>query len=124
MSNIPTRPMDAKAQRLLKDFVTHLNRTVPQPEPAEWPRLYDFIIHVTRRQAPSAEAVGHALVQAGLDWEEVEPYVTFYGHAVGLLGRAREKGVITGAPPARRTATKQGAPSGGRGVARPLRPEE
>ena len=50
--------MDAEAQRLLKDFTTHLNRTVPQPEPAEWPRLYDFIIHVTRRQAPSAEAVG------------------------------------------------------------------
>jgi hypothetical protein len=82
--------MDAEAQRLLKDFTTHLNRTVPQPEPAEWPRLYDFIIHVTRREAPSAEAVGHALVQAGLDWEEVEPYVTFYARGVALLGRARE----------------------------------
>src|SRR5512132_2613293 len=102
--------MDAEAQRLLKDFTTHLNRTVPQPEPAEWPRLYDFIIHVTRRQAPSAEAVGHALVQAGLDWEEVEPYVTFYARGVALLGRARETAVITRASPARRTATKKRAP--------------
>jgi len=110
MSDIPTRDLDAEAQRLLRDFATHLNRTVPQPEPAEWPRLYDFIIHVTRGQAPSAEAVGHALVQAGLDWEEVEPYVTFYGLAVALLRRAREKAVITGAPPATRTETKKRAP--------------
>ena len=110
MSNVPTRDMDAEAQRLLDDFATHLNRTVPQPEPAEWPRLYDFIIHVTRSQAPSAEAVGHALVRAGLDWEEVEPYLNFYGRAVALLGRAREKAVITGVSPARRTATKKRAP--------------
>jgi hypothetical protein len=83
---------------------------VPQPEPAEWPRLYDFIIHVTRRQAPSAEAVGHALVQAGLDWEEIEPYVIFYGHAVELPRRAQAKAVITGGPAASRTTTKKRAP--------------
>jgi hypothetical protein len=102
--------MDPEAQRLLKDFATHLNRTVPQPEPAEWPRLYDFIIHVTRRQAPSAEAVGHALVQTGLDWEEIEPYVIFYGRAVALLGRAQEKAVTRGAPAAKRPVTKKRAP--------------
>jgi hypothetical protein len=101
--------MDAEAQRLLQDFATNLNRTVPQPELAEWPRLYEFIMHVTRRQAPSAEAVGHALVQAGLDWEEIEPYVIFYEHAVELLRRAQERAVITGAPPASRT-TKKRAP--------------
>jgi hypothetical protein len=98
--------MDAEAQRLLQDFATNLNRTVPQPELAEWPRLYDFIIHVSRRQAPSAEAVGHALVQAGLDWEEIEPYVIFYGHAVELLRRAQEQ-AITGGRPASRTTTKR-----------------
>lgn len=110
MSDIPTRDMDAEAQRLLRDFATHLNRTVPQPEPAEWPRLYDFIIHVTRGQAPSAEAVGHALVQAGLDWEEVEPYVTFYRHAVELLERERGRAAIAAARPVSRTATRQRAP--------------
>jgi hypothetical protein len=98
--------MDAEAQRLLQDFATNLNRTVPQPELAEWPRLYDFIIHVSRRQAPSAEAVGHALVQAGLDWEEIESYVIFYGHAVELLRRAQEQ-AITGGRPASRTTTKR-----------------
>jgi hypothetical protein len=84
--------MDAEAQRLLREFATNLDRTVPQPELAEWPRLYEFIIHVSRHQAPSAEDVGHALVQAGLDWEEIEPYVTFYGHAVALLRRAQATG--------------------------------
>jgi hypothetical protein len=100
--------MDAEANRLLKDFATHLNRTVPQPEPSEWPRLYDFIIHVTRRQAPSAEAVGHALIQEGLDWDEVEPYVTFYGRGVALLGRARDTAIARAA--ARRPAMKKRAP--------------
>jgi hypothetical protein len=98
--------MDAEAQRLLQDFATNLNRTVPQPELAEWPRLYEFIIHVSRRQAPSAEEVGHALVQAGLDWEEIEPYLIFYGHAVELLRRAQEQ-AITGGRPASRTTTKR-----------------
>lgn len=111
MSNIPRREMDAEAQRLLNDFMTHLDRTVPQPEPAEWPRLYEFILHVTRRQPPSAETVGHALVQAGLDWDEIEPYVIFYRRAVELLERAREKAAITGVPPATRTATKKRAPA-------------
>ena len=100
------RRLDVEAQRLLKDFATHLNRTVPQPEPAEWPRLYDFIIHVARRQAPSAEAVGHALIQEGLDWDEVEPYVTFYGRGIALLGRARETALARAA--ARRPETKKG----------------
>lgn len=108
--------MDAEAQRLLREFATHLDRTRPQPEAAEWPRLYDFIIYVTGRQPPSAEVVGHALVQAGLDWEEVEPYVAFYRHGVELLGRVRGRAAVTAAPPVSRTATKMRAPVRGRRV--------
>lgn len=103
------RDMDAEAERLLQDFASNLNRRVPQPELAEWPRLYDFIIHVTRHRAPSAEAVGHALVHAGLDWEEIEPYVIFYGHAVELIRRAQGSAVIPGAPPAGRAPTTRRA---------------
>ena len=102
--------MDAEAQRLLMEFATHLDRTRPQPEAAEWPRLYEFIIHVAGRQPPPAEAVGHALVHAGLDWEEVEPYVTFYRHAVELLERERGRAAIAAARPVSRTATRQRAP--------------
>lgn len=83
--------MDAEAQRLLRDFATNLNRTVPQPEPAEWPRRYEFIIHVTRRQAPSAEAVGHPLVQAGLDWEGSSPTSSSTGMLSSSYGERKKR---------------------------------
>jgi hypothetical protein len=46
------------------------------------------------------------LIQEGLDWDEVEPYVTFYGRGVALLGRARETALTRAA--ARRPETKKG----------------
>ncbi len=114
--------MDEEARRLLKDFATHLNRTVPQPERSEWPRLYDFIIHVARRGAPSAESVGHALVQEGLDWDEVEAYVLFYEHAVELLRHAEEAGLFTTtAKEERKTVRARQTAGKGRSVRRLIR---
>lgn len=78
-------PMDAEARRLLTVFSGSLNRT--DPVPRDWQRLYEFILYAFRHSPQSSEAVGHALVQDGLDWDEAEPFVLFYGHAMELLER-------------------------------------
>jgi hypothetical protein len=77
--------MDREARRLLAAFSGSLNR--PDPVPLDWQRLYEFILHAFRHSPQSSEAVGHALVQDGLDWDEVEPFVLFYGRAMELLER-------------------------------------
>jgi len=74
-----------EARRLLAAFSANLNR--PNPEPLDWQRFYDFILYAFSHEPPSAEAVGHALVQNGLDWDEAEPFMLFYRHAVELLQR-------------------------------------
>lgn len=99
--------MDAEARRLLTAFSGSLNRT--DPEPLDWQRLYEFILYAFRHSPQSSEAVGHALVQDGLDWDEVEPFVLFYGHAMELL----EREVATTWIP-RRTRAKRRVASAGR----------
>lgn len=78
-------PMDPEARRLLAAFSGSLNR--PDPLPLDWQRLYEFILYAFRHSPQSSEAVGHAFVQDGLDWDEAEPFVLFYGHAMELLER-------------------------------------
>jgi hypothetical protein len=80
--------MDEEARRLLKLFAGSLDRNRSQP--LDWERFYDFVIYVSRHTPASAETVGHALVQEGLDWDHVEPYALFCKHGVELLRRAGE----------------------------------
>ena len=98
--------MDAEARRLLNGFASGLNRLDPQP--LDWQRFYEFVLYAFRHSIQSAEAVGHALVQDGLDWEEVEPFVLFYTHGIELL----EREAATRRTPTRRR-TKQPATSAG-----------
>jgi hypothetical protein len=77
--------LDGRSRRLLTAFSANLNRLNPQP--LDWQRLYDFILYAFGHEPPSAAAVGHTLVQDGLDWDEAEPFVLFYMHAIELLGR-------------------------------------
>jgi hypothetical protein len=78
-------PIDAEGRRLLTAFSRSLNRLDPQP--LDWQRFYEFILYAFRHSPQPAEAVGHALVQDGLDWEEAEGFVLFYTHAIELLER-------------------------------------
>jgi hypothetical protein len=65
--------MDLEARRLLTTFATTLTRLAPQP--LDWQRFYEFVLYAFRHAPQTAEAVGHALVQDGLAWEEAEPFV-------------------------------------------------
>jgi hypothetical protein len=78
-------PMSDESRRLLSAFSGALDRLAPRP--VDWQRFYEFILHAFRHSPPPAEAVGHALVQDGLDWEEAERFMLFYTHAIELLQR-------------------------------------
>ena len=91
--------MDEEARRLLKLFAGSLDRNRSQR--LDWERFYDFVIYVSQHTSASAETVGHALVQEGLDWDHVEPYALFCKHGVELLRRAGET------PPAEAAASKK-----------------
>src|SRR5512147_2076356 len=101
--------MDAEARRLLAAFSRVLNRLDPQP--LDWQRFYEFILYAFRHAPQTSEAVGHALVQEGLDWDEAEGFVLFYTHAIELL----EREVATTRMPARKRATRPVASAGGKG---------
>ena len=79
------RRLEVESRRLLTAFSANLNRLDPQP--LDWQRFYDFILYAFGHEPPSAEAVGHALVQNGFDWDDAEPFMLFYKHAVELLQR-------------------------------------
>ena len=101
--------LKVKSRRLLTAFSANLNRVDPQP--LDWQRFYDFILYAFGyafgHEPPSAEAVGRALVQNGLDWDEAEPFMLFYKHAVELL--QRQTMLARKAPPAR--PPRRGRPS-------------
>jgi hypothetical protein len=78
-------PIDAEGRRLLADFSRHLNRLDPQP--LDWQRFHEFVLYAYRHSPQPSEAVAHALVQDGLDWQEAEGFVLFYTHAIELLER-------------------------------------
>jgi len=80
-----TERMDVEARRLLTAFSGRLNR--PDPQPGDWQRFYEFVLYAFRHAPQTAEGLGHALAQDGLDWEEAERFVLFYNHAIELLGR-------------------------------------
>jgi hypothetical protein len=105
-------PIDAEGRRLLTDFSRRLNRLDPQP--LDWQRFYEFILYAFRHSPPPSEAIGHALVQDGLDWEETEGFVLFYTHAIELLERE------TATTPASRArhATRKGPRPGRKPTAR------
>jgi hypothetical protein len=111
-----TEPMDAGARRLLTAFATGLNRLDPQP--LDWQHFYEFVLYAFRHAPQTAEAVGHALVQDGLEWDEAEPFMLFYLHAVELLGRE----VAT--TPSLRRAGRTGRKSRARRGRRPPRRRE
>ena len=95
-----TTDLDDVARLLLRAFASRLNRLNPAPE--DWRRFYDFILHAVRHGPASGEAVGHVLIQEGLDWEEAEPFVLLYRHAGELLQRyAATKPAAGGGPPRR-----------------------
>jgi len=100
--------LEVKSRRLLTEFSANLNRLDPQP--LDWERFYDFILYAFDHEPPSAEAVGHALVQNGLDWDAAEPFMLFYRHAVELL--QRQAALARKAPPARQRKPAR-PPSGG-----------
>jgi hypothetical protein len=102
-------PMDAEARRLLMAFSRSLNRLDPQP--LDWQRFYEFTLYAFRHSPQPAEAVGRALVQDGLDWEEAEGFVLFYTHAIELL--EREAATAPG-PRATRAKTKRRVSGAGR----------
>jgi hypothetical protein len=77
--------MDPEARRLLTAFATSVTRLAPQP--LDWQRFYGFVLYAFRHAPQTAEAVGHALVQDGLAWDEAEPFVLFYTRAIELLER-------------------------------------
>jgi len=70
----------------------------------DWQRFYDFILYAFGHEPASAEAVGHALAQNGLDWDEAESFMLFYRHAVELL--QRQATMARKAPPARQRKRK------------------
>ena len=109
--------MDAEARRLLAAFSRRLNR--PDPDPLDWQRLYEFILYTFWHSPPSSEAVGHALVQEGLDWDEAEPFMLFYGHAMELL----EREAATAPIPNRTRAKRRVAGAGLKRSARKRRPK-
>ncbi len=94
--------LEPESRRLLTAFSANLNRLDPQP--LDWQRFYDFILYAFGHEPPSAQAVGHALVQNGLDWDEAEPFMLFYKHAVDLL--LRQATLARKAPPARQRKTR------------------
>ena len=99
--------LEPESRRLLTAFSANLNRLDPQP--LDWQRFYDFILYAFGHEPPSAEGVGHALVQNGLDWDEAEPFMfmLFYKHAVELL--QRQATLARKAPPTR--PPRRGRPS-------------
>ncbi len=107
--------MDAEARRLLTLFTGGLDRL--DPKPLDWQRFYEFVLYAFRHSIQSAEAVGHALVQDGLDWEEAEPFVLFYTHGIELL----EREAATRAMPMRRRATPRTTSAGEKRRARATR---
>jgi hypothetical protein len=58
--------LKVKSRRLLTAFSANLNRVDPQP--LDWQRLYDFTLYAFGHEPPSAEAVGHALVERPRGW--------------------------------------------------------
>jgi hypothetical protein len=50
-------------------------------------RFHEFVLYAFRHAPQTAQPVGHALVHAGLEWDETEPFVLFYTRAVELLER-------------------------------------
>ena len=109
--------LEVKSRRLLTEFSANLNRLDPQP--LDWQRLYDFILYAFDHEPPSAEAVGHALVQNGLDWDAAEPFMLFYRHAVELL--QRQAALARKALPARQRNRKPARPPTGGSMGAPKR---
>ena len=109
--------LEIKSRRLLAEFSANLNRLDPQP--LDWERFYDFVLYAFDHEPPSAEAVGHALVQNGLDWDAAEPFMLFYRHAVELL--QRQAALARKAPPARQRKRKPARPSSGGSMGAPKR---
>jgi hypothetical protein len=108
--------LEPESRRLLTAFSANLNRLDPQA--LDWQRFYDFILDAFGHEPPSAEALGHALVQNGLDWDEAEPFMLFYRHDRVL--RDRVFGALIeppreATPEARRAGTR--AHGRGRGAA-------
>jgi hypothetical protein len=97
--------LKVKSRRLLTALSANLNRVDPQPLDCQ--RFYDFILYAFGHEPPSAEAVGRALVQNGLDRDEAEPFMLFYKHALELL--QRQAMLARKAPPAR--LPRRGRPS-------------
>jgi hypothetical protein len=108
-------PIDAEGRRLLTAFARNLNRLDPQP--LDWQRFYEFILHAFRHSPQPSEAVGHALVQERLDWEEAEGFVLFYTHAIELLERETATTPVSRA----RRATRKGSGAGRKPAARKRR---
>ena len=106
--------LEPESRRLLTAFSVNLNRLDPQP--LDWQRFYDFILCAFAHEPPSADAVGHALVQNGLDWDEAEPFMLFYKHAVELLLQAQ---LARKAPPARQRKRKPPRPPSGGSIGAP-----
>lgn len=100
--------MDAGARQLLTAFSRTLNRLDPQP--LDWQRFYEFILYAFRHSPQTSEAVGHALIQDGLDWDEAEGFVLFYTHAIELLEREAATAPTRGA----RKRVKKSASRAGR----------
>jgi hypothetical protein len=100
-----SEPMKAEARRLLTTFTRSLNRANPQP--ADWERFSEFILYAYRHAPQTSEAVGHALVQDGLDWEEAEPFVLFHQHATRLLVREADAQAQNAIPSKRAPAARK-----------------
>ena len=109
--------LEVKSRRLLTEFSANLNRLDPQP--LDWQRFYDFILYAFDHEPPSAEAVGHALVQNGLDWDAAEPFMLFYRHAVELL--QRQAALARKTLPARQRKWKPARPPSGGSMGAPKR---
>ncbi len=105
-------PMDAEVRRLLTTFSRSLNRLDPQP--VDWQRFYEFVLYAFRHSPQTSEAVGHALVQDGLDWEEAEGFVLFYTHAIELLERETATTPVPTATRATRRVSGAGRKPGAR----------
>lgn len=104
-----TEPMDVEARRLLTAFSGRLNRLDPQP--GDWQRFYEFVLYAFRHAPQTAEGVGHALIQDGLDWEEAERLVLFYTRAIELLEREAATTRMPTRPRARRSLSRAGRKS-------------
>ena len=107
--------LESESRRLLTAVSANLNRLDPQP--LDWQRFYDFILYAFGHQPPPAEAVGHAQVQNGLDWDEAEPFMLFYRHAVELL--LRQASLARKTPPARQRKRKPARPPSGGSMGAP-----